>query len=292
MMATRAIEPIGVPSSAGSLYTGTESAPAAYRAAGLLDALRDHAGSVHDGGDLPIPPTLPRHDIPPIRNWPAPRIVWEIAAERVAATRSVGRLPFLFGGDCSIVVGTTDGLVGAGAAPLHAICLDAHIDAAEPRADKVVGAAALGLRIATTASPFWQRPALEPAAVTSLGCHERSSDLPFQLAHVDDVRRAPAATARNILAEIPADASILVHFDVDVLDAAEMPAAYSPTADGLSSDAVAALLGVLLADERLEAIELTELTVQRDLGGESSRLVVDIVDRALAAVQDPELHGA
>ena len=44
---------IGVPSSAGGRRTGQEGAPAAFRAAGLLERLRERGLDVADLGDLP-----------------------------------------------------------------------------------------------------------------------------------------------------------------------------------------------------------------------------------------------
>jgi len=44
---------IGVPSSAGARRTGQERAPAAFRAAGLLERLRASGLDVADLGDLP-----------------------------------------------------------------------------------------------------------------------------------------------------------------------------------------------------------------------------------------------
>jgi arginase len=282
--AGRHIELIGVPSSAGSLYNGTEGAPAAYRAAGLLELLREQGVDIEDGRDVPVPSFLPRHDIPPIRNWPAPRIVWDAVAARVASARIGGVLPFLVGADCSVVVGAVSGLVDGGATNLHVISFDAHVDAVAPIPERCVGAAAVGLRLLTTQSPpFWHGPLLEPTSVCVIGCRDlQGLELPFRLVELAEVRAAPRVAAAAVLEGIPAGAPVLIHFDVDVIDAAEMPAAYAPNHDGLSGSAVAEVLSVLLADERVAAIEVPELTVQRDLSGDSARLIVDLFRRALS----------
>ena len=52
-MSTRGVALIGVPSSAGARRTGQEGAPAALRAAGLLERLRAKGLDVADLGDLP-----------------------------------------------------------------------------------------------------------------------------------------------------------------------------------------------------------------------------------------------
>jgi arginase len=45
---------IGVPSSAGAFANGQEQAPAALRAAGLIDRLRAGGADVDDTGDSPV----------------------------------------------------------------------------------------------------------------------------------------------------------------------------------------------------------------------------------------------
>ena len=49
----RRVSVLGVPTSAGSHNAGQEKAPAAWRAAGLIDALRAAGLDVEDRGDLP-----------------------------------------------------------------------------------------------------------------------------------------------------------------------------------------------------------------------------------------------
>jgi hypothetical protein len=67
----------GIPSCAGALYEGTEQASKAIRKIGLVEKLISHGFEVADYGDIDDYSNLPRHNISPVRNWPAPRIVWE-----------------------------------------------------------------------------------------------------------------------------------------------------------------------------------------------------------------------
>jgi arginase family enzyme len=55
----RRVSILGVPSSAGSHNPGQEKAPAAWRAAGLADGLRQAGLDVEDPGDLPAAPFRP-----------------------------------------------------------------------------------------------------------------------------------------------------------------------------------------------------------------------------------------
>jgi arginase len=281
--ASRRVRLIGLPSSAGGLFNGTEDAPRAYRSAGLVTLLAAAGVDVTDGGDVPIPSFLPRHNVPPVRNWPAPRIVWELVAATVAAAYAAGDFPLIIGGDCSVVVGAVAGLVDAGCGSLHVIYVDGHVDAVAPRADACAGAASMGLWFVTTPSPLWTGPRLDPEAITVVGCAElQDLGLPIQVIDAAAVAEDPTGSAAAALARVPDDAEVLVHFDVDVLNAREMPAAYSPNPQGLPCDTVRALLRALLQDRRVVAVEVPEYTTQRDLELSSARVIAEMLAGALA----------
>src|SRR5579862_1986904 len=72
---------LGVPLRSGSLYPGNENDARAYRDAHLFDRLHAAECKAFDEGDVAIPSYLPHHSIPPIRNWPGPRIAWECVSE-------------------------------------------------------------------------------------------------------------------------------------------------------------------------------------------------------------------
>src|SRR3984957_15111879 len=105
--ATSAYVVLGVPLRAGSLYPGNENDAQAYRDADLVKRLNDADRNAIDAGNLPIPSYLPHHSIPPIRSWPAPRIVWDLLSEHLTGILAQpGQTPLLIGCDCSVVVGT------------------------------------------------------------------------------------------------------------------------------------------------------------------------------------------
>jgi arginase len=276
---------LGVGSSAGALYSGTEAAPQAYREARLVEKVRARGGAVVDDGDIQIPSYLARHNVPPIRNWPAPRMVWEAVAERVAPLLLAGETPLLIGGDCSIVVGAAQALAEVYGERAHIIAMDGHIDAMAPHADRSVGAAALGLWLATQPSLFWQGPLLEPQRVTVVGY---SNDTPVDVEGINTLSAAQArgmgvqAAARQVLSSIEPDAAILLHFDVDVLRQDEMPAAYSPNANGMSMDEAQALLNIFLSDTRVGLLEVTEYSALRDLDLACAHKLTGMLATALA----------
>jgi arginase len=104
---------VGVPTSAGAFAPGQEGAPAALRAAGLVERLREAGVGVVDRGDREV------------WRWRADRVerraqnlgkVVEVVREtagRVADAVGAGELPLVLGGDCTVGIGTVAGVVAA-----------------------------------------------------------------------------------------------------------------------------------------------------------------------------------
>src|SRR5690349_10316794 len=105
----RQISVLGVPTSAGSHNAGQEKAPAAWRAAGLIDALRAAGLDVEDRGDLPAAPYLPVEPAGGLRDTDRVAEVARRVAAEVAAIRGAGRMPLVLGGDCTITLGALEG---------------------------------------------------------------------------------------------------------------------------------------------------------------------------------------
>ena len=61
-----------------------------------------------------------------------------------------------------------------------------------------------------------------------------------------------------------------VHFDIDVMRASEMPAAFFPHAEGLGLSETSELIDVLLKDQRVRLIEVSEYAMLRD--GEATQI--------------------
>lgn len=285
----RAYRIVGVPFAGGALGQGAREAPAALRRAGLLTRIHAAGLDCDDLGDVELPAgTDPRlHSIAPIRHWPLPRLVWEATRDRLRPILADGHIPLVLGGDCSIFVGVAqaaaDSAHGASDGSLRVIYVDGHIDAEMPRAEKCVGAAAMGLRIATEATPFWPGPIVPPSSVTALGC---SRQIHEQIPHftLDEVRRiGPQQAARLALGRCADSDRLLVHFDVDVVADAELPGAYDASADGLTLAEARALLGTLLADGRVCAIEVTEYCPGNDPDQRGAHALADLLASALTA---------
>jgi len=281
---------LGVPLRSGSLYPGNENDAQAYRDAQLLARLKAAGCEASDDGDVSIPSYLPHHQVPPIRNWPGPRIAWDCVSERIApCLQQPGHIPLLIGCDCSVVVGTTQALVRAAPKDVHVLYVDGDLDAAVPDPTRCHSAAAAAMWLLTHGSPFWAGPPLRPSQVTAIGWNGApaseqmaAEQAGLGLLSLAEVRRLGVlAAAQRTLEAIPASASILVHFDIDVLRKQDMPAAYFPHIDGLSLPEAAELLGTLLRDPRIRIIEGAEFAALRDFDQAYARRLVDLLAEAL-----------
>jgi arginase len=275
---------LGVPLRSGSMMPGTESDAAAYRQAGLLERLRDGGWGAIDEGDLAVPSYLPHHTVPPLRNWPGPRIVWDLLVARLETVlRQADRVPLLIGCDCSVVIGTTRALSGA-SPEVHVLYIDGDFDDAPPDPANCQSAAAMAVWLLTHSSPFCPGPPLRPSQVTVFGWSKapRSPQAGAGSVSLDEIRRMGAdAATRQVLSAISPSASILVHFDIDVLADSQLPAAYFPHSDGLSMAEIETVLGAVLKDGRVRLMEISEYSTLRDLSGDCAGQIVRLVAGAL-----------
>jgi arginase len=260
----------GVPLRSGSLVPGNENDAQAYRDAQLVQRLQAVGCNVIDEGDVAIPSYLPHHSVPPIRNWPGPRIVWDCVSDRIAPLlQQPGQIPFLIGCDCSVVIGTAQALMRglSSSENIYVLYIDGDFDDAAPEAAHCNSAAACAVWLLTNDSPFWVGPALRPASVSVIGWSRPSGSAKSGVSSISlaEVRRAgPVEAAQHALQMIPASASIVLHFDSDVVQARELPSAYFPHEEGLTLAEAGELLRVFLSDSRIRIIEVSEYASLRD----------------------------
>jgi arginase len=267
---------LGVPSSAGAFAAGQERAPAALRAAGLVEGLA--AGcDVVDLGDLP------EFGWRPDRAQPRPQHAARVAEaagrvrDEVAGRLAAGSRVLVLGGDCSVGVGTVAGSRLAGGRT-GLVYLDMHADLNVPSSvvdgalDWMGMAHMLGVEgwlpeLAGLASPHV--PMLDPSQVVVLG-HEHSQATDWELSVIAErsiavvdaeaLRVDPAAAAQHALAQLADATRVIVHLDVDVVDFVDAPLSENTGRNvGVPLAAVAATLPVLMADRRTAALTLTEL---------------------------------
>lgn len=110
----RAVGVLGVPTSAGAFAPGQEQAPAALRAVGLLERLREAGIRVEDHGDREVWRWRPDRERRRAQNLGT---VVEIVAEtalRVGEAATPGGVTLVLGGDCTVGIGSVAGHVAAG----------------------------------------------------------------------------------------------------------------------------------------------------------------------------------
>ncbi len=278
---------LGVPLRSGSLYPGNENDAQAYRDVQLLARLQAAGCRAIDDGDVAIPSYLPHHSIPPIRSWPGPRIAWECVRDRVQPyLQQPGQVPLLIGCDCSVVVGTTQALMSVSGENVHVLYIDGDFDDAPPDPKRCQSAASCAVWLLTHGSAFWSGPPLRSSQVTVIGWSNPSRSEPAgagvgSMSLVEMRRSGLGQAARQALAAIPDSASILVHFDIDVFQKREMPAAYFPHSEGMTLSEGRELLGVLMRDPRIRIIEVSEYASLRDLDQGYVSKLVDLLAEAL-----------
>jgi len=293
---------IGVPSSAGAHGPGQEKAPAALRQAGLLGALREAGLTVDDLGDLP----LVRFE-PDARNRKQQSVaqvaaVVDRVAGAVAAARQRGLVPLILGGDCTITVGVVAGLL-RGQPDLGLIYFDGDADLTTPDTthsgifDSMGVAHLIGDGAAELSRIGPRYPLLPEDRIALFGFHpyeiepkeqrrlEASAMLRYPVTGLADRAVELAAEARARLEQ--RSAAIAVHFDVDVMDSAEIPLADWPHYDALSFGEAMRCLRVFTTSPKLAALVVTEINPDHDPEGLWIRQFVDAFSDALRPVAAP-----
>jgi arginase len=290
---------VGVPTSAGTHGPGQERAPRALRRAGLARGLAAAGIAVHDAGDLP--PARYRAAVadPRRRDLEGVAAVAGRVADRVADVLGRGMTPLVLGGDCTITLGVVagfarhDGDVGL-------LYFDGDADLSTPDTtrsgvlDSMVVAhllgegepalTGLGPRVPLLPAQrlvlfgFDDPDDLGPAQQALLARHAPAA---WPAARVRETPGGPRAAAAAALAELEARAAtVVVHFDVDVVDSGDLPLANFPHyGQGLSLADALACLEVFLGGAKLGGVVVTEVNPDHDPddGGQLGRLVDGLV---------------
>jgi arginase len=292
---TRTWGVLGVPSSVAAHWPGIEQAPAALREAGLLETLRAHGVRVADHGDLAVARWTAQSADGRPNAWR--RVVDVVAAARSAIFEVVGagEAPLVLGGECTLAIALVAAVIEQ-YGEVGLIYVDGGQDLMipadhprEPILDAMGVAHMLDLPgcVPELAGIGPRRPLLLPADVAFVGFGDDEEDVhglvPAPRLRGADVIADPVAAGRNALAALP-HRHLVVHFDVDVLDALELPLADIATyGTGMRLDHVAPLLKTLVADPRVVGLTIVEANPDHDPDGTSIRRLVTAVGAALAA---------
>ncbi len=288
---------IGAPSSAGAFSSGTEKAPAALRAAGLVERLQGAGFEVTDHGDCA--PRLFADD----EEHRRARNLTEIVAglndlkTRAEVAMKSGALVLVLGGECVQAIGL---LTGARRYYKHINLLwfdrdaDLNTPATTPsgRIDGMVVAHIIG-KGAPELVRFWGEPPLvrEPD-ITLFGIarldppeQELLSRSPLRHVNASDIQaRGAAASATDALNHLHADSrEFVLHLDLDVIAQEEFPPVVVPGTGGLSFEDVRAALKVILGHKNLVGLDIAQYNPDKDPNGDGARKLVDLLVESLSA---------
>ncbi len=291
---------LGVPSSAAAHWPGIEKAPAALRAADLVNALRAAGLALVDHGDLPV------------ARWRAARAdgrpnnvgqvvdVLRSTATGVGAILDAGERPLVLGGECTVVIGVVGAFVSRGV-DVALVYVDGGQDLMipvdhpeEPILDGTGVAHLLDLpgTVAEISAVGARRPLLTAGRVAFVGYADDEEDVHglvpsarFTAAHV---AIDPGGTARSAVGAVGAG-PFVVHVDVDVLDFLDTPAADVPNyGRGLTLPQLVALLRTLVADPGCAAMTFVEHNPDHgEPGGGTTRALVAALAEVFRADDEP-----
>jgi arginase len=290
---------IGVPSSAGAHGPGQEKAPSALRKAGLLGALREAGLDVEDLGDLPVTRFTPDHANRKRQSQPRVVKVARQVADGVAGAVERELIPLVLGGDCTITLGVVAGLLRH-QPDLGLIYFDGDADLTTPETthsgifDSMGVSHLIGQGDPDLAHIGPRFPLLPEERIVLFGFHpyeiepdesrvlETSAMVKHPVTSMDD---RPVEVAAEALARLEERArAIVVHFDVDVMDSAEIPLADWPHYDALSFGDAMRCLRVFVGSPKLAALVVTEINPDHDPDGLLVRQFIDAFADAMQPV--------
>jgi arginase len=269
---------IGSPSGAGACGVGQEQAPAALRAAGLIERLDEVGFEIRDLGSSAVVPWRPDRARPQAQNLEAVVEVVQTTAKRVAdALQEPRQTALVMGGDCTVGIGTIAG-VQAAIGDIAVAYFDLHSDLNTPAtaADGALDWMALGHMLGVEGSEpalaeaTGHGPLLEPSQVV-LMAHSLSHSTRFERSEIErlrlarialeDVRQDPEDGGRRALQLLAARSEhYVIHLDVDVVDFTDAPLSEHPSRNtGLKLEQMLSALKVLASGPGLAAITLAEL---------------------------------
>jgi arginase len=290
---------IGVPFSSAGLPDGEARAPAALRAAGLVEALR-RVTDIHDYGDLALPESSPERD--PTTGIIAPAtLAATVAAVRAVVAQAIGHgeLPLVIGGECPLLLGCLAAARDA-YGRVGLVFVDGHEDAWPPH-KSTTGESAdmeLGFALGLTAPGVHDLDALLPLVCPHdaivLGPRDRdelaAANIPSIASTVtfrDD--RALLATdlvttSRTLTRQIHATAAHWwFHLDLDVMATRELAAIRYPQPGGLSWPHIETIAGAALKAPGLAGWNITIYNPDLDVHRGGAVRIVTFLETMLGA---------
>jgi arginase len=292
---------IGAPSSAAAFFPGSEKAPAALRAAGIIERLKDAGFEVNDLGDCA--PRLFADDEEHRRARNLKEIVAGLNDLKLRAEVAVksGALVLVLGGDCAQVIGL---LAGARRYYKHLNLLwfdrdaDLNTPATTPsgRIDGMVAAHIIGKGSPELVRFFGESALVREPDVTLYGIvrldppeEEFLNSSPMRRMLATDIQSKGAAkAAQSALSQMHADTrEFVLHLDTDVIAQEEFSGVNVPGSGGLGLQDVRASLTEFLKSKNLVGLDVAQYNPDRDADGSGAKKLIDLLVETLSARLEP-----
>lgn len=295
---SREIAFIGAPSSAGGRRLGQELAPSFLRGAGLVTRLRANGLVVHDLGDIVTTRFTPDPRNPTERNLAAVLSAARAVEQKVDCALSRGYWPMVAGGDCTVTIGILAAM-RKHLDSLGMVYFDGDLDLNTPETTPsgffdgmglahVIGKGTPGL------SRFGPRyPLLDEDAVTVFGYSVRAGGIDAaEMALLRDSALGAfslediAGRTREVAKEVVEDlgrrvAHALIHFDVDVIDSADLAAGEISHSPGLNLHDTQGALDVFVNAPLAAAMAVTEFNAS---GADARQTAAALADLLVSAI--------
>ena len=301
---------IGAPSSAASFLAGSEKAPAALRAAGIVERLQSIGYEVTDLGDCA--PRLFAEDDEHKRSRNVTEIIASLNDLKPRAELGIksGALLLVLGGDCTQIIAM---LAGAHRyyKQISLLWFDRDADLNTPAgtpSGRLDGMALAG--IIGKGSPelvrFWGEPPLvrEPDTLiyglvrVDPPEQEFLARSPLRHVYAADIQRKGAEkSAQDALMHLHAGArEFMLHLDLDVISQEEFSATNVPDSGGLSLADVQASLYEFAKQKNLLGLDIAQYNPDKDPDGSGAKklidLLADVLSARLAALAPPPAPAA
>ncbi|PWE28128.1 arginase [Pararhodobacter marinus] len=282
---------IGAPVDTGQRRPGCLMGPAAYRTAGLAEALQALGHRVTDLGDVSCAPVEATSINPAVHHLPE-TLGWSAALAQAGTQAMAQGMPIFMGGDHSLSLGSVAGMAQAARdadRPLFVLWLDAHSDFHTPATTESgnlhgTPVAYLAGRDFEAFPPF---PAPVPPeniclfGIRSVDPAEHAALLEHEIA-INDMRvldeRGVVAPLREFLERVEAANGLLhVSLDVDFLDPMVAPAVGTTVPGGATFREAHLVMEMLHESGLVTSLDLVELNPFLDERGRTAHLMVDLV---------------
>jgi arginase len=216
----------------------------------------EHLGA----GSIVLPDGLPVSVVDPQAadgdQWQRLASLYEALATHVAASVRAGEPTTVLTGDCLAVLGTLAGAQRAGLDP-SLVWFDAHGDVhtLASSTSGYLGGMALRMALGGDADVLATELGLTPVPEGRVVLVDARDLDP---AEIDYLARSAVMRSRvdQVDAADLADGPVLLHIDLDVIDASELPGLRFPAADGPTADTVLAAVGRLLDSGRVAVLDV------------------------------------